>query len=271
MVGLSALKQIWTPVVSGMEAAHVYGLKKLENGSKTRIIGMCPISNWHSPFLWRIYLASLLLGNRKCLPITVTMCCLVRNTENKFKICPCFGGIRGALLPQDKQMKPDLSFEALSAQMTAWLEMDACLKTTQRRVSMLSFWLCVKFYWGHMGGGGLLHDIADVSPFLFLPIISRQVKCVIHSFCHKCYKFSPPASGCSLKCTFTIASKRKRMCFFASKRLLRTDNCGSCRKLQPIFDCFCLGNFSCQAQKYMGEMSPVQSCGYFLYKPLKRK
>lgn len=169
-------------------------------------------------------------------------------------------------------MKPDLSFEALSVQMTAWLEMDACLKTTQRRVSMLSFWLCVKFYWGHIGGGEVVAWYHGCISFSFPPIYFKTSQVwVIHSFCHKCYKFSPPASGCSLKCTFTIVSKRKRMCFFASKRLLRTDNCGSCRKQQPIFDRFCFGNFSCQAQKYMGEMSSVQSCGYFLYKPLKRK
>lgn len=44
------------------------------------------------------------------------------------------------LLPQEKKRKPDLSFEALPAQTTGRVEMGACLETTQKILSMLSFW-----------------------------------------------------------------------------------------------------------------------------------
>lgn len=47
------------------------------------------------------------------------------------------------LLPQEKKRKPDLSFEALPAQTTGRVEIDACLEsleTTPRILNMLSFW-----------------------------------------------------------------------------------------------------------------------------------
>lgn len=51
----------------------------------------------------------------------------------------CIGKIQSDFLPQEEKRKPDLCFEALSAQTVGGVEMDACLETTERIISMLSF------------------------------------------------------------------------------------------------------------------------------------
>lgn len=103
-----------------------------------------------------------------------------------------------------------------------------------------------------------MHDIAEVFP---PPHLFQDKSSVSYSLIlPQALKVFPSCKFVWLFIKIYIDSsvKEEKNVFFcieeaAEDRELQTSS--SCRKLQPRFGCFCSGNSSCQAQKYMGEMS----------------